>query len=68
MMGVLGNKLLEVSEVVEFLKSKPNGMEIILTGRNVPQEIMDIADLVTEMKDIKHYFNDGVQSRRGIEF
>jgi len=67
-MGVLGNKLLEMSEVVELLKSKPQGMEIILTGRNVPQEIMDIADLVTEMKDIKHYFNDGVPARKGIEF
>lgn len=67
-MGVLTNKLLDINEVVEFLKSKPDNMEIILTGRNVPKEIMEIADLVTEMKDIKHYFNDGVQSRRGIEF
>jgi len=68
MMGVLGNKLLEISQVVEFLKSKPENMEIILTGRNVPQEILEIADLVTEMKDIKHYFNNGVPARKGIEF
>ncbi|WP_040683770.1 cob(I)yrinic acid a,c-diamide adenosyltransferase [Thermobrachium celere] len=68
MMGVLGNKLLEVNEVVEFLKSKPENMEIILTGRNVPEEILEIADLVTEMKDIKHYFNNGVPARKGIEF
>lgn len=67
-MGVLYNKLLSVEEVVEFLKSKPEGMEIILTGRNVPKEIMEIADLVTEMKEIKHYFEKGVPARKGIEF
>ncbi|CCC58120.1 MULTISPECIES: cob(I)yrinic acid a,c-diamide adenosyltransferase [Caloramator] len=67
-MGVLHNKLLSVEEVVEFLKSKPEDMEIILTGRNVPKEIMEIADLVTEMKEIKHYFEKGVPARKGIEF
>ena len=67
LMGVLGNKLLEVNEVVELLKSKPDTMEIIITGRNVPKEILDAADLVTEMKEIKHYFRDGVPAREGIE-
>lgn len=67
LMGVLGNKLLEVSEVVELLKSKPASMEIIITGRNVPKEIIDAADLVTEMKEIKHYFRNGVPAREGIE-
>jgi len=67
-MGVLHNKLLSVEEVVEFLKSKPDDIEIILTGRNVPKEILEIADLVTEMKEIKHYFEKGVLARKGIEF
>lgn len=67
MMGVLGNKLLEVGEVVALLESKPETMEIIMTGRNVPQEIIDAADLVTEMREVKHYFNDGVPARVGIE-
>lgn len=67
-MGVLHNKLLSIEEVVKFLKSKPEDMEIILTGRNVPGEILEIADLVTEMKEIKHYFEKGVPARRGIEF
>jgi len=52
---------------VELLKSKPDTMEIIITGRNVPKEILDAADLVTEMKEIKHYFRDGVPAREGIE-
>jgi cob(I)alamin adenosyltransferase len=63
----LGNKLLEVNEVVKLLKSKPDNMEIIITGRNAPKEIIDAADLVTEMKEIKHYFNSGVPAREGIE-
>jgi cob(I)alamin adenosyltransferase len=67
LMGVLGNKLLETREVVELLKSKPETMEIILTGRNVPQEILEVADLVTEMKEIKHYFSKGIPAREGIE-
>jgi cob(I)alamin adenosyltransferase len=67
LLGVLGNKLLEVNEVVKLLKSKPDNMEIIITGRNAPKEIIDAADLVTEMKEIKHYFNSGVPAREGIE-
>ncbi|KRQ87225.1 Cob(I)yrinic acid a,c-diamide adenosyltransferase [Caloramator mitchellensis] len=67
-MGVLHNKLLTVEEVVEFLKSKPEDIEIIMTGRNVPNEIQEIADLITEMKDIKHYFEKGIPARKGIEF
>lgn len=67
LLGVLSNKLLEVNEVLELLKKKPDTMEIIMTGRNVPKEIIDAADLVTEMKEIKHYFRSGVPSREGIE-
>jgi cob(I)alamin adenosyltransferase len=67
LLGVLGNRLLEVSEVVELLKIKPDNMEIIITGRNAPKEIIEVADLVTEMKEIKHYFRIGVSAREGIE-
>ncbi len=67
LLGVLGNKLLEVKDVIGLLKSKPDTMEIIITGRNAPKEIIDAADLVTEMKEIKHYFRNGVPAREGIE-
>lgn len=67
LLGVLGNKLLKVDEVVEALKHKPDTMEVIITGRNAPQEIINIADLVTEMKEIKHYFRNGMPAREGIE-
>lgn len=67
LLGVLGNKLLEVGDAVKLLKSKPDNMEIIITGRNVPEEIAEAADLITEMKEIKHYFNKGIPAREGIE-
>lgn len=60
-------KLLSVEEVLTVLDLKPEKTEIILTGRYAPQEIIDRADLVTEMKEIKHYYNAGVDSRIGIE-
>jgi cob(I)alamin adenosyltransferase len=43
-------------------------MEIILTGRYAPSELLEIAELVTEMKEIKHYFNNGIEARKGIEY
>ncbi|MDW5300167.1 MAG: cob(I)yrinic acid a,c-diamide adenosyltransferase [Sedimentibacter sp.] len=60
-------KLITVEAVLEVLDLKPEKTEVILTGRYAPQEIIDRADLVTEMKEIKHYYNDGVNSRVGIE-
>ncbi|WP_186430733.1 cob(I)yrinic acid a,c-diamide adenosyltransferase [Clostridium sp. BSD9I1] len=60
-------KLFTVKEVVDILDKKLESTEIILTGRYAPQEIIDKADLVTEMAEIKHYYYKGVKVRRGIE-
>ncbi|MDR3242782.1 MAG: cob(I)yrinic acid a,c-diamide adenosyltransferase, partial [Clostridiales Family XIII bacterium] len=59
--------LLAAGEVLRVVDGKPDATEVILTGRSAPQEIIDRADLVTEMKEIKHYYNAGVMSRVGIE-
>ncbi len=67
-MLALYNKLLSVEEVCDFLKNKPENVELILTGRYAPQQILDAADLVTEMKMIKHPFEKGLPARKGIEF
>ncbi|WP_213075130.1 cob(I)yrinic acid a,c-diamide adenosyltransferase [Fervidobacterium pennivorans] len=61
-------KLFQPADVVEILKNKPEHVEIILTGRYAPQEFIDIADLVTEMREIKHYYQKGVLAREGIEY
>jgi cob(I)alamin adenosyltransferase len=46
---------------------KPDGVELIFTGRYAPTELIDAADLVTEMTEVKHYYRDGITSRKGIE-
>jgi cob(I)yrinic acid a,c-diamide adenosyltransferase (EC 2.5.1.17) len=50
-----------------LIKNKRRDLELILTGRNAPQEIIALADLVTEMKEIKHYYSKNIPSRIGIE-
>ena len=59
--------LISVEAVLELVKSKPEKMEIVLTGRYAPQSFIDIADTVTEMKEIKHPYTKGVLARKGIE-
>jgi cob(I)alamin adenosyltransferase len=53
---------------LELIRNKPKHVELILTGRYAPKEIIDVADLVTEMKEVKHPFNEGYQARKGIEY
>jgi len=60
-------KLFRTEEIIEFINCKPADVELILTGRYAPQEIIDKADIVTEMKEIKHYYQQGITSRKGIE-
>lgn len=60
-------KLFPLEEVLEMLDQKAPNVEVILTGRYALQEIIDRADLVTEMKEIKHYYKIGVPARIGIE-
>jgi cob(I)alamin adenosyltransferase len=59
--------LFKTEQILDFIKAKPETVELILTGRYCPQEIIDAADLVTEMKEVKHYYSKGVLSRKGIE-
>ncbi len=65
---VLGYGYLDVAEVVEVLGNKPTELSIIATGRGAKQELIDIADTVTEMRPIKHAYASGIKARRGIEF
>jgi len=61
-------KLISVEEVLDFLKTKPSNLEIVLTGRYAPKEIIEIADLVSEIKEVKHPYIEGIPARRGIEY
>ncbi len=59
--------LLPMEEVLAAVRGKPDGMELILTGRGAPPEIIEAADLVTEMREIRHYYAKGVDARVGVE-
>jgi len=61
-------KLLPVQELLNFIKEKPLLVELVLTGRGATQEIIDAADLVTRMVEVKHPYQQGVPARKGIEF
>ena len=65
---VLRYGYIDLAEVVEVLKAKPEMKHVIVTGRNAKDEVIEIADLVTEMTQIKHPFRDGVKAQVGIEF
>lgn len=66
---VLRYDYLPIEEVVEFLKSeKPEDVHVVITGRNAKDELIEIADLVTEMEQVKHPFRSGVKPQEGIEF
>ncbi len=59
--------LIDVEDVLEWIRRKPAGVELILTGRNADDRIIAVADLVTEMREVKHYYTNGVKARVGIE-
>ena len=61
-------KLVDVNEVVDLIRGKPEHVELVLTGRNALPEIIEVADLVTEMKEIKHPYTKGIPPRKGIEY
>ncbi len=60
--------LLSVEDVVDLIKNKPKEISIVLTGRNAHHKLVDIADTVTEMKEVKHAFSNGIKARKGIEY
>lgn len=64
----LNLKLISLKEVLEMVRNKPKHVELVLTGRNAPEKLIEVADLVTEMKEVKHPFNKGLEARKGIEY
>lgn len=65
---VLSKGLLDISEFIDFVKNKPEHVELILTGRDAPKEVMDVADLVSEIRRVKHPYDKGILARKGIEY
>ncbi len=65
--GAVGFGLIDVEQVLDLISNKPKKTELVLTGRNADERIIEAADLVTEMCEIKHYYKAGVPARIGIE-
>ena len=60
--------LIDVQEIIKIIKEKPSNLDLVLTGRDAKEEIIELADLVTEMKEIKHPFKSGIKAKKGIDF
>lgn len=61
-------KILNIDEVIEVLKNKPQNMEIVMTGRNAHKKAIEIAHLVSKIEPVKHYWDIGIEARKGIEY
>jgi len=67
-MGAISNGLVTVEQVVEFIRNKPEKLEIVMTGRNAPQQLIELADYVSEINPLKHPMDEGIPARKGIEY
>jgi cob(I)alamin adenosyltransferase len=67
-LGHLGVHLLTLKEILQIIQKKPARTHLVLTGRGAPKEIIAVADLVTEMKEIKHPFHQGIPAQKGIDY
>lgn len=67
-LGALESGILFQEELIHFLDHRPDHLEVVLTGRNLPEAVAEKADLITEMKCIRHYYDFGVKARKGIEY
>lgn len=60
-------KIVSEADLIELIELRPSHVELVLTGRGAPRKVIEMADLVTEMKAVKHYYEKGIMAREGIE-
>ena len=60
--------LIDIKQVIDLIKSRPTNVSLVLTGNHARTELIELADLVTEMKEIKHPFQSGIKAKKGIDF
>ena len=66
--GAVNSEMVPLEELVEFLKTKPKSLEVVLTGRDPAPCLLELADYITEMKKLRHPFDQGIFARQGIEY
>jgi cob(I)alamin adenosyltransferase len=67
-MAAIKYDIVSLEDILALLKQRPDTIEVVMTGRDAPNELCDMADLISEINDRKHYFEGGVPARKGIEF
>ncbi len=68
LLGAIKAELVSLDEVLEMVRNKPAELHLVLTGRDAPSELVEMADLVSEVRPVKHPFDRGIKAQRGIEF
>lgn len=68
LVGAIASRLLPLSKAVKLIRQKPVGVDLVLTGHHAPVELINLADLATEMREIKHPFQKGFLAKKGIDF
>ena len=66
--NVLAYELIDIREVIDIIRERPKRLSLVLTGRGVPDELIDIADTVSEIREIKHAYSKGIKAKKGIEY
>lgn len=64
----INNGWIDLSDVTNTIQRRPSEMHVLLTGRDMPAQLMEMADLVTEIKEIKHHYQQGIKAQKGIEY
>jgi cob(I)alamin adenosyltransferase len=67
LMGAIATGMIRIKAVADFIKNKPAGLELVLTGRDAPDELVELADYVSDIKAVKHPMDKGIAARKGIE-
>lgn len=67
-MAAITTGFIDVKNVSDFIKNKPLKLEVVMTGRNVPEELIELADYISEINAVRHPLSQGIQARAGIEF
>ena len=66
--NVLAYELIDIREVIDIIRERPKRLSLVLTGRGVPDELIEIADTVSEIREIKHAYSKGIKAKKGIEY
>ena len=67
LMATYNGGFINKDKLLDFLKNKPESMEVVMTGRNAPPELVELADYVSSIEKVKHPFDKGIRARKGIE-